>query len=203
MNDLPATRTVDVVDDYFGTPVADPYRWLESSADPEVAEWLAAQAAVTRDHLAGLPDPSPIRALLDLAVRRPRSDLPRHHGRYWFRTHNDGVQQQDVLVVEDAPFDGTARVLIDPNELGDDSVSIAAFQPSPDGALVAYSYSEAGSDWRTWRVRETSTGMDRPTRSAGRSSPGRGGCRTARASSTAHTTRRRATCWSPVTAPCG
>ncbi|HEY8301410.1 MAG TPA: prolyl oligopeptidase family serine peptidase [Jatrophihabitans sp.] len=156
------TRTVDVVDDYFGTTVPDPYRWLEDSDDAEVADWLAAQAAVTREHLDGLPDPAPIRALLDRAVRRPHSGLPRHHGRYWFRTHNDGVQQQDVLLVEDEPFGDDPRVLIDPNALGDASVSLAAYRPSPDGALVAYSYSEAGSDWRTWRVRETSTGMDRP-----------------------------------------
>ena len=159
---LSGTRTVDVVEDYFGTSVPDPYRWLEDTDDPEVAEWLAAQAAVTRAHLDGLPDPAPIRALLDLAVRRPHSGLPRHHGLYWFRTHNDGVQQQDVLLVEKQPFDGDATVLIDPNTLGDASRSIAAFQPSPDGELVAYSYSEAGSDWRTWRVRETATGADRP-----------------------------------------
>ncbi len=158
---LPETRTVDQSDDYFGTTVDDPYRWLENSDDPEVAAWLAAQAAETRARLDTLADPAPIRAVLDRAVRRPHSGLPRHHGPYWFRTDNDGVQQQDVLLVEREPFDG-ARVLIDPNTLGDASTSIAAFQPSPDGELVAYSYSDAGSDWRTWRVRETATGADRP-----------------------------------------
>lgn len=159
----PVARTVDVVDDYFGTAVPDPYRWLEHTDEPEVAAWVAAQAAYTTDKLAELPDPAPIRAVLDRAVRRPHSGLPRHRGRYWFRTDNDGVQQQDVLLVEDEAF-SAARVLIDPNDLGDPSVSLAAFQPSPDGELVAYSYSEAGSDWRTWRVRETSTGTDLPDR---------------------------------------
>ena len=160
MTDRPPTRTVVQTDDYFGTTVDDPYRWLENTDDAEVTRWLAAQAEHTRDHLAGLPDPAPIAAALDRAVRLPHSGLPRHRGRHWFRTHNNGVQQQDVLLVEDEPF-GRARVLLDPNTLGDASVSIAAYQPSADGALVAYSYSEAGSDWRTWRVRETATGVDR------------------------------------------
>ena len=106
MSDRPPTRTVNQTDDYFGTAVEDPYRWLENSDDPEVAEWLAAQAAETRAQLDTLADPAPIRAVLDRAVRRPHSGLPRHHGPYWFRTYNDGVQQQDVLLVEDEPFDG-------------------------------------------------------------------------------------------------
>ncbi len=157
----PDTPTVDQTDDYFGTLVADPYRWLEDSDEPEVSAWLTAQAAHTRAHLDALPDATPITAALDRAVRLPHSGLPVHRGPHWFRTSNDGVQQQDVLLVADAPF-GSPRVLIDPNALGDDAVSLAAARPSPDGALVAYSYSEAGSDWRTWRVRRTETGEDLP-----------------------------------------
>lgn len=157
----PTTRTVDHVDDFFGTAVADPYRWLEDTDDPEVAAWLKEQADHTREHLAGLPDPAPIRAALDRCVRLPHSGLPRRRGTRWFRSSNDGVQQQDVLLVSDEPF-GEARVLIDPNTLDVDSTSLAVARPSPDGELVAYSYSEAGSDWRTWRVRETATGADRP-----------------------------------------
>ena len=156
----PTTRTVAQVDSYFGTEIADPYRWLEDGDEPEVTAWLAAQAEATRAHLDSLPDPAPIRTALDRAVRLPHSGLPRRRGAHWFRTSNDGVQQQDVLLVSDAPF-GDARVLIDPNATGDESTSLAAANPSPDGALVAYSYSEAGSDWRTWRVRVTATGIDR------------------------------------------
>ncbi|HEY2297369.1 MAG TPA: prolyl oligopeptidase family serine peptidase [Jatrophihabitans sp.] len=156
----PTTRTVSQIDSYFGTEVADPYRWLEDGDDPEVAAWLTAQAEATRAHLDTLPDPAPIRAGLDRAVRLPHSGLPRRRGVHWFRTSNDGHQQQDVLLVAAAPF-GDARVLIDPNATGDESTSLASATPSPDGALVAYSYSEAGSDWRTWRVREVATGADR------------------------------------------
>ena len=155
----PDTRTVDVVDDYFGTAVADPYRWLEDGGDAEVADWLRAQAAHAREHLDALPGRAASTAALDRAVRLPHSGLPIHRGRHWFRTANDGVQQQDVLLVADEPF-GPARVLVDPNVLPDTSTSLAAAVPSPDGRLVAYSYRTAGSDWRTWRVREVDSGRD-------------------------------------------
>lgn len=154
------TRTVDQHDDYFGTSVADPYRWLENSDDPEVREWLQAQGAATRSYLDGLPGRDAVSAALRRAVGLPRSGLPVHRGRAWFRTHNDGVQQQDVVLVSDQPFD-RARTLIDPNPVAlDASTAVAAAVPNQDGTLVAFAYLEAGSDWRTWRVREIATGAD-------------------------------------------
>jgi prolyl oligopeptidase len=156
----PDTRRVDQTDDFFGTAVADPYRWLEDTDDPEVAGWLKQQADTTRDQLAALPGRDAITAALDRAIRLPHSGLPLHRGQRWFRSANDGVQQQDVLLVSEEPF-GAAGTLIDPNLLGGDlSTSLAVARPSPDGTLVAYSYSEAGSDWRTWRVREVGSGTD-------------------------------------------
>jgi prolyl oligopeptidase len=155
----PDTRRVDQTDDFFGTTVSDPYRWLEDPDDPEVAAWAATQGSFTRGYLESLPFRTEISTALDHAVRPPSSGLPIHRGAHWFRTANDGTQQQDVLLVCDEPF-GPARTLIDPNTIGDGSTSLAAFKPSPDGTLVAYSYSEAGSDWRTWRVREVATGED-------------------------------------------
>lgn len=158
----PETRQVTQVDDFFGTPVADPFRWLEDTDDPEVTAWLRAQAAYTRDQLDALPGRPEITGALDRAVRLPQSGLPVHRGPHWFRTANNGEQQQDVLLVSDTPF-GAGRILIDPNLLGGDAkTSLAATVPSPDGSLLAYSYSQAGSDWRTWRVRDVATGDDRP-----------------------------------------
>ena len=81
MSERPDTRTVDQVDDFFGTEIADPYRWLEDSDDAEVVHWQQAQAAHTRHHLDTLPDPAPIVAALDRAVRLPHSGLPVHRGR--------------------------------------------------------------------------------------------------------------------------
>ena len=158
--DRPDTRRVEQLDDFFGTEVADPYRWLEDGDDPDVVAWLKEQGEYSRSVLDTLPHRAAITAALDRTVRLPHSGLPLHRGEWWFRVANDGVQQQDVLLISDEPF-GEARTLIDPNLLGgDNSTSLAVARPSPDGTLVAYSYSEAGSDWRTWRVREVATGTD-------------------------------------------
>lgn len=129
----PATRRDDQVDDFFGTAVPDPYRWLENSSDPEVAASVAAQSQYTRSELDTLPFRAEFTAALGRAIRLPHSGLPDHRGASCFRTANDGVQQQDVLLVSDTPF-GPARVLIDPNRVGGDgSTSLAAYRPSPDG----------------------------------------------------------------------
>ena len=101
---LPATRRVDHTDDFFGTPVPDPYRWLEDGDDAEVLHWLTAQARHTREHLDALPGRERATAALERAVRIPHSRLPVHRGSSWFRTANDGVQQQDVLLVSAEPF---------------------------------------------------------------------------------------------------
>ncbi len=156
----PQTRTVDQIDDFFGTAVADPYRWMEDDRDPEVEEWLAGQAVAARAYLDALPGREIIAERLDALAALPRSSAPRRRGRNWFRLTNDGVQQQDVLRVATSPV-GDGRVLIDPNTVAEDaSVSLAGADPSPDGELVAYAYAEAGSDWRTWRVRRVSDGAD-------------------------------------------
>ena len=117
----PDTRQVEQVDDFFGTAVADPYRWLEDTDDPEVVAWPQAQAAYTREHLDALPGRARDPRALDRAVRLPHSGRPVHRGGRWFRTSNDGAQQQDILLVSDGPF-GAGRVLIDPNLLGGDRV---------------------------------------------------------------------------------
>jgi prolyl oligopeptidase len=155
------TRTVDQVDDFFGTKVADPYRWMEDTDDPEVAAWLRAQASRTRAYLDALPALPGITRQLDTLIRLPTSGLPQHRGTQWFRTRNDGEEQQAVLVVSDQPI-GAERVLIDPNPLAaDGSTALADAVPDRSGRLLAFSYTEAGSDWNTWRVRDVESGIER------------------------------------------
>ncbi len=157
----PATRTVDTVDDWFGTAVPDPYRWLEDSDGAEAQAWLAAQGAVTRRALDALPHRDAVTARLDALSRLPRRGLPHEAGGHWFRQDHDGTEQ-DVLVVADTAT-GAGRVLLDPTPLSAGATtSLAGATASPDGTLVAYAWSEAGSDWRTWRVREVATGTDLP-----------------------------------------
>ena len=155
------TRTVDEVDDLFGTKVPDPYRWMEDTDDAEVAEWLRAQAGRTRDYLDALPALTGITRQLESLIRLPTSGLPQHRGSRWFWTRNDGQEQQAALVMSDEPF-GAERVLIDPNSLaGDGSTALADAVPDRSGCLVAFSYTEAGSDWNTWRVLDVDSGAER------------------------------------------
>ncbi len=157
---FPETRTVDHDDDFFGTKVPDPYRWLEDADSAEVRDWVGAQGDATRAYLDTLPGRAAITARLTRLWNLPRSSVPRHRGPHWFRTTNDGEQQQDVLRVADTPLDD-GRVLVDPNALAaDGSTALGMASPSPDGARVAYTLTESGSDWQTWRVRDVAGGAD-------------------------------------------
>ncbi len=154
---------VDQVDDYFGTQVRDPYRWLEGSAeDPRIRSWVRLQAAAAREHLDTLPNREQIEHRVRSLAQLPTETAPRHAGDRWFRFANDGRQEQLVYRVSDSVLD-PGRTLIDPNPLtANSTTSISAAVPSPDGRLVAYTMSEAGSDWQTWRVRSVADGADLP-----------------------------------------
>jgi prolyl oligopeptidase len=156
----PVTRG-PTVDDYHGTRVADPYRWLEASDSPATAQFIAAENALTRPYLDALPGLGAIRARLEQLYRYERFGVPvRVGGRYFF-SHNDGQQDQPSLLVSDRASDA-GRVLLDPGKLRTDAtVALANYVPSPDGRLLAYALSEAGSDWKTWHVRDVTTGAER------------------------------------------
>lgn len=150
-----------VVDDYFGTPVADPYRWLEDVDAPETLRWVKAQQALTTPFLAALPEREPLKARITTLWNFARRGLPRFAGDNRFYTQNDGLQNQAVLYVE--PKDGSARTLIDPNPLSTDgATALTAWEPSDDGQRLAYTLAEAGSDWETLKVRDVASGQDLP-----------------------------------------
>ena len=156
----PTAPTSDQVDDYHGTRIADPYRPLEDSDAPEVRVWIAAQNELTERHLAAYPGRAAIRERLGQLWDYPRAGVPKRHGKGWFQMRNTGLQDQDVLWTADAP-DGEGSVLIDPNRLNEKGITyLSAVDASHSGELVAYGLSDAGSDWRTWRVRRVATGED-------------------------------------------
>src|SRR5262249_44099663 len=99
----PPTRREDVVDDYSGTQVADPYRWLEDQNSAEVAAWMKTQNAATRAVLDAVPERAAIRARLEELWNFARYDAPERAGKRWFWRRNDGLQNQAVLWVADAP----------------------------------------------------------------------------------------------------
>jgi prolyl oligopeptidase len=157
----PEARKDAVVDDYFGTKVPDPYRWLEDDNSQETAAWVKAQNTVTEAFLSAIPEREAIKARLTKLWNYERFSSPWKRGKSYFYLRNSGLQNQSVLYVTDAP-EKDGRVLLDPNGLSaDGTVALARMSSSEDGKLLAYAVAEAGSDWHVWRVREVATGKDR------------------------------------------
>ncbi|MHB8646402.1 MAG: prolyl oligopeptidase family serine peptidase [Thermomicrobiales bacterium] len=153
-------RRGGVVDDFFGTAVADPYRWLEDPDDPETRVWSEAQSHAATAHLHALPARAAIHRRLTALWDYPRQSAPMKHGERSFFFKNDGLQNQPVLYVTDGP-ERVPVVLLDPNRLSaDGTVALTTVEFSHDGAFLAYGISQSGSDWQEIRVREVATGED-------------------------------------------
>ena len=152
----PETKQVKQVDDYHGTKVSDPYRWLEDDVreSDEVAAWVEAQNKVTFGFLESIPQRKAIeKRLTELWDFEKFGSFFKEGGRYYY-LYNSGLQNQYVLYVMDS-LDGEARVLIDPNTWSDDgTVALSGMSFSDDGRYMAYGIQDGGSDWRTWRVME-------------------------------------------------
>jgi prolyl oligopeptidase len=158
--EYPAARVADQVDDYFGTAVADPYRWMEELDSAEVKQWVEAENALTQQFLAEVPRRAAIHTRLMELVNYERFRAPLREGGRLFYTHNSGLQNQAVLYWQEGEG-GERHVLLDPNGLAaDDTVSLEDYAPSEDGTLLAYALAEAGSDVRKIRVRVVETDED-------------------------------------------
>ena len=158
----PVPPTANVVDDYFGTKVADPYRPLEEIDAPATRAWAAAEGALTRRYLDAIPQRAAIRAAYARLLNHPRESAPFREGRRWFFFANTGLQNQNVLFVRDG-LAAPARVFLDPNRLSKDgTVALADESFTRDGRLMAYATQANGSDWETWHVRDVATGRDLP-----------------------------------------
>ncbi len=157
----PAQRS-DHVDVYHGVSVADPYRWMEDIDSPATKAWVQAEDRLTRSFLSTIPGRQRIVDRLTKLWNYERWSPPERHGRYWFYTHNDGLQNQPVIFVTSDP-EKPAHVLLDPNALSKDgTVALRETTISDDGRLFAYALSDAGSDWQTWHIRDVATGKDLP-----------------------------------------
>ena len=156
----PTTRTVDTVDVYHGTKIADSYRWLEAIDAPAVAEWVKAQNAITLPYLASLPGRDAFQTRITALYNYPRSSVPYWEGGRWFYNKNTGLQRQSVWYSR-ATLTSDEQLVLDPNALSPDgSTALSAFAPSPDGTHYVLGLSEGGSDWRTLYVRELATGRN-------------------------------------------
>jgi len=152
----PETRRGSQTDNYHGTDVADPYRWLEADAhsDTDVQEWVAAQNEVTQQFLKSIPRRDKIETRLTELWNYEKYSSPYLKGGRYFYSKNDGLQNQSVVYTLKS-LDDEPEVLLDPNSWSEDgTVALAGMAVSEDGKYVAYGVAESGSDWRTWRVME-------------------------------------------------
>ena len=156
----PVARRSDHTDDYFGTEVADPYRWMEDLEADDVQAWVAAENEIAVPYLESLPGRQDIIDRTKVLWNYERWDVPMKKAGRYFYEHNDGVQDQDILYVA-SDLDAEPRVLIDPTTLSDDAtIAVARYEVSPDGRWIAYGLSDGGSDWTTMHVRDVDTGED-------------------------------------------
>jgi prolyl oligopeptidase len=157
----PPARKSDVVDDYHGTKVADPYRWLEDVDSPETRAWVEAENRVTFAYLEQIPERERIRRRLTELWDYPKYGAPFKKGGRYFFFRNSGLQNQSVLYTQ-ATLTAEPQVLLDPNTLSADgtvALSILAF--AEDGRTLVYGTSGSGSDWQEFRVRDVATRQDR------------------------------------------
>lgn len=155
--DYPKTETVNQVDDYFGTKISDPYRWLENDTAANTEAWVKMQNSVTNNYLQSIPFRKEIHERLTELWNYPKTSAPYKNGKYFFYSKNSGLQSQYILHVQEGE-NGKAEVLLDPNKLSTDgTVALQGTSLSKSQKYFAYSVSASGSDWQEIYVMDFKT----------------------------------------------
>jgi prolyl oligopeptidase len=155
----PAAKQVEIVDDYHGTRVPDPYRWLENAEDPDTVKWVDAQNAMLRRWL-DASQREAVRSRLASLIDYPRTGVPVRRGPRYFFSHNTGLQNQPVEYWSEG-LSGEWRVLVDPNALSPDgTTALTGLFVNESGSMAAYAISRSGSDRQEIRVRDVTGGKD-------------------------------------------
>ena len=158
----PNTAVVDHTDDYHGTTVADPYRWLEDANAPQTQAWVEAENKVTFDYLRGLPTREGIKQRLTQLWDYEKEGVPFKEGGRYFFAKNTGLQNQSVIYTA-ASLDAAPTLLLDPNTFSaDGTVWLGSYHVSGDGRYFAYGLNVSGSDWTEWHIKDITTGQDLP-----------------------------------------
>ncbi len=156
----PSSKAVPQTDVYFGKTVDDPFRWLEDVDSADTKDWIARQNQLTFGYLADIPVREKIKERLTKLWNYERYGFPNQHGDKFFYTHNNGLQNQNILYVADE-LNADRKPLLDPNSLSaGGTVALTGYVPSDNGRLLAYGLASAGSDWNTWKVRDIANGKD-------------------------------------------
>lgn len=153
----PETKKTDVVDDYFGVKVTDPYRWLEDDNSEETKVWVIEQNAVTNSYLGKIPFRNKIKERFEELFNYPKYSTPFKGGNNYFFFKNDGLQNQSVLYIQKS-LTAEPEVFLDPNKLSEDgTVSLSTLSISKDGKYLGYGTASGGSDWNEFHVMEVAT----------------------------------------------
>ena len=156
----PSSKAVPQTDVYFGKTVDDPFRWLEDVDSADTKDWIARQNQLTFGYLGDIPVREKIKERLTKLWNYERYGFPSQHGDKFFYTHNNGLQNQNILYVADE-LNADRKPLLDPNSLSaGGTVALTGYVPSDNGRLLAYGLASAGSDWNTWKVRDIASGKD-------------------------------------------
>lgn len=154
----PQTRKTDSIDTYFGSKIADPYRWLEDDKSAETADWVKAQNGITFDYLNKIPYRNKVKERLTKIWNFERYTPLSKKGKYYFFYKNNGIQNQSVLYVKEG-LNGDAKILLDPNLLAEDgTISLGGAKVSKDGNYLAYTINKAGSDWSEIHLLDIASG---------------------------------------------
>ena len=160
INQYPHVRRGDVVDNYHGTLVADPYRWLEDPDSAETQAFVVAQSELTQSYLDEIPGREQIRQRLTELNDYERVNAPQQFGEYYFFWKNSGLQNQPVLYRQ-LGLEGQAEEVLNPNEMSEDgTAAITAYKVSKDATKLAYVVTHGGSDWQEIRIRNLETQTD-------------------------------------------
>lgn len=156
----PDTKKVDQTDDYFGTKVTDPYRWLEDDKSAETKEWVTAENAVTQAYLAKIPYRKTFQDAIEKVFNYPKYSAPFRRGEWFYFYKNDGLQNQSVLYRQKG-LNGAVEEVLDPNKLSPDGTTrLQLFALNKDGNYATVGLSKGGSDWQTFYVRDMKTGKN-------------------------------------------
>jgi prolyl oligopeptidase len=159
---IPFTRRDDIIDDYHGTKVADPYRWLENPSSEDTLVWVKAQNTLMSHYIAAIPARNKIQARMATLWDYPKYSVPGKRGGRYFFSKNTGLQNQSVLYMQQT-LQSEAAVVIDPNTFSEDgTVALTNQAFSKDGKLMAYGISSGGSDWQEIKIRQVDSSIDFP-----------------------------------------
>jgi len=155
--DYPKTKTVDISENFFGTDVPDPYKWMENEADTDLVAWIKAENVITQNYLSQISFKHDIYNHLKEIYNYERLSVPYKRGDKYFYYKNNGLQNQSVLYVMDS-LGAESKIILDPNQLSDDgTVALATTAVSKDGKYLAYAIARSGSDWNEIYVKDIET----------------------------------------------